>query len=669
MSASTNYLDNYESEFISGFSQNSEDISSEIYGGKAYWINWLYANGYNIPKSYFVSNKLSVQQDEKMTVEMDRLFDFCVKNYRNNKEEHASNAENKLNLAIRSSSTIEDGFSESKAGNFESFLGEMDREEFKENYLKVLESQALDDEGKMGVIVQELIDPILSGVIFSSNPLNFSKEEVLFSIVEGFGDKLMSGVETGKDIVVKLDCGKISINQFNFNFYNQSSRLKKPEYINKDEIMNKIVELMSIAKEIEAKLGYPVDIEWVIDEEGEIVIIQVRPINNFILKENRIDLVSQENMYKLNKRLIDSDKVKLRLKAEKSDVFISDAYIATLDCSMKKEDLDKSIDFLISKIKRSDRCVGYSAVIVSPQNIDGKIIRAFVGDSNKLDIDLMEKVISYPKYSDLNSCIKSFADIAKESYWTIAIIIQEIYEPEFTGIMNRSEEHFIVEIARGHFASKGILPMSRYIIKDGEILDSVENVQEKILSIREGYVYEENLPCDKRDVRLDISELNKIIEKFSKFYKDGLLVEFGVLSDGSGILKPYLIDTFSMKSDKKITEDCIREIKEGIICPGTIEGKLVKLDYSDKSSIDVHFLDSIKNENETIEKTVFYSRYPDISFLKIIEEFDNENISFIFREGSVLCHFSILLRERNIPSIVGYDIDSLIEGENIILEI
>lgn len=660
MNASTKYI---TSKYITSFSENIEDIKSDVYGGKAYWINWIHANGYNTPKSYFISSELSFERDEKINVEMDNLFDICMENFKKRYEESSYNAVDKLGLAVRSSSTVEDGFSESKAGNFESFLGDMDRKALKDNYLKVLKSQALDEKGKMGVIVQELIEPVLSGVIFSSNPLNFSKDEVLLSIIKGYGDKLMSGTETGKDIVMKLDCGRLMISEFDFDILENKEDIKDNDI--KLDIGHFVEELAYISKDMENKLGYPVDIEWVINEDNEIVIIQVRPINNFILNENRIDLVNIENMSQINKRLIDSDKINLRLKAEESDVFISDAYLLTLDCSMDSEVLYKSIDNMISKVKRSDKCVGYSAVILSPKNVDGKIVRAFIGDPDKVDKESLGEIVSHPRYTDLSTCIKAFAEIAKDSYWTISIIIQEIFEPEFTGILNKSGNHFIVEIAKGHFASKGILPMSRYIIWEGVLMDSAESIQDNMLCIKEGYVYEELLSGDKQKVKMNLSELNNITEKFSKFYRDGILVEFGVLSGNI----PYLIDTFEIESEKQITESCIREIKEGIICPGNIEGKLVKLDNLESSSIDLHFMDSMENEDVKTEKTVFYSKYPDISFLKIIEKYDNRNISFIFEQGSVLCHFSILLRERDIPSIVGYDINKLQNGEYFTLEV
>ena len=40
------------------------------------------------------------------------------------------------------------------------------------------------------------------------------------------------------------------------------------------------------------------------------------------------------------------------------------------------------------------------------------------------------------------------------------MIIQEIFDPKFTGIMKKNGSTTFIEIARGHFVAKGIVPMS-----------------------------------------------------------------------------------------------------------------------------------------------------------------------------------------------------------------
>ena len=57
---------------------------------------------------------------------------------------------------------------------------------------------------RMGVIIQEKIDADYSGVIFSSNPLNYSRKEMIISCVAGIGEELVSGSVSGQDIVVTV---------------------------------------------------------------------------------------------------------------------------------------------------------------------------------------------------------------------------------------------------------------------------------------------------------------------------------------------------------------------------------------------------------------------------------------------------------------------------------
>ena len=45
-----------------------------------------------------------------------------------------------------------------------------------------------------------------------------------------------------------------------------------------------------------------------------------------------------------------------------------------------------------------------------------------------------------------------------EVSWLCITIIQEIFDPIFTGIAKKIEDGFLIEIAKGHFLPKGVVP-------------------------------------------------------------------------------------------------------------------------------------------------------------------------------------------------------------------
>ena len=111
-----------------------------------------------------------------------------------------------LHYAIRSSAADEDGTHFSFAGQLESFLyvqgsdkiATAIRDCFKSNYsLTALTYRFKNDihhtPPRMAVIIQEMIDPDKSGVLFTANPINGRRDEMLISANFGQGEGVVSG--------------------------------------------------------------------------------------------------------------------------------------------------------------------------------------------------------------------------------------------------------------------------------------------------------------------------------------------------------------------------------------------------------------------------------------------------------------------------------------------
>ncbi len=128
-------------------------------------------------------------------------------------------------------------------------------------------------------------------------------------------------------------------------------------------------------------------------------------------------------------------------------------------------------------------------------------------------------------------------------------------------------------------------------------------------------------------------------------------IEFALLNNDEGDTIPYMFD---LVDDNSIDQYSIDELNSGILSRGKITGKILNLPLESDliNIIEFHFHDSTDNINRSHEPIIFLCELPNIKLLKILSNYDNKNIGFIFKQGSILSHFSILLREKNIPAII-----------------
>ena len=115
-------------------------------------------------------------------------------------------------LAVRSSAMDEDGEDCSFAGMMESFLNVKQGEELfdfiRKCYLSCFSERAMayrkengliTENIGMAVIIQEMVDADVSGVMFTSNPGTNNPDEILISVVTGLGEALVSGEKNRYD--------------------------------------------------------------------------------------------------------------------------------------------------------------------------------------------------------------------------------------------------------------------------------------------------------------------------------------------------------------------------------------------------------------------------------------------------------------------------------------
>ena len=167
-------------------------------------------------------------------------------------------------LVVRSSSTNEDGGTSSMAGVFTSVLDVTDWASFVDAVERVLESGRLADvpDARMAVLVQPQLAPRWGGVLFGADPVSGRTDRLLVSAVEGGPDSLVSGLDDGWTAVLSLR-GRVLENRGP-----EAIPLPRP-------VLRALARLAARAADA---FGGPQDIEWAVDHDGTVWLLQSRPI-------------------------------------------------------------------------------------------------------------------------------------------------------------------------------------------------------------------------------------------------------------------------------------------------------------------------------------------------------------------------------------------------------
>jgi phosphohistidine swiveling domain-containing protein len=230
----------------------------ESIGGKAKNLVTMYQAGLPVPAGYCVTYESYIDYSKSGEINT-HLIDEIV------------DAKAKLGgkVAIRSSGNCEDGSELSMAGVFETFYVEDDASIV--DAVKAIYEQASSETVKefmqlhdkttdnlqMGLVVQELIDPEISGVVYT----DVNDAELLVQYVDGFGSKLVDGEAQGSTILIDKHGVITSSSGY--------QRLRPA-----DELPEKILELSTTIKDL---FGDNQDIEFAYDD-SDVFILQARPL-------------------------------------------------------------------------------------------------------------------------------------------------------------------------------------------------------------------------------------------------------------------------------------------------------------------------------------------------------------------------------------------------------
>jgi pyruvate,water dikinase len=189
-------------------------------------------------------------------------------------------------FAVRSSAAAEDLAGASFAGQYETVL-DVGLDELPDAVRRVVDSAASarvsayrqahpqaapanssGAGGGMAVLVQVMVPADAAGVAFTANPLTGDRDEVVISAVPGLGERLVAGLATGDQWIVR---------------HGHARRTRATEQaISADQAG----QIATLARRVQVHLGSPQDLEWAITTdptdtsgaEGGLWLLQARPM-------------------------------------------------------------------------------------------------------------------------------------------------------------------------------------------------------------------------------------------------------------------------------------------------------------------------------------------------------------------------------------------------------
>lgn len=176
-------------------------------------------------------------------------------------------------VAVRSSACAEDSETASYAGQQETFLnvegaGEVRRRIvecwasfFSDRALFYRERKGSLDDLRMAVVVQQMVAPEKSGVLFTVDPVQRRRDRMVVEAVFGLGEQVVSGEVTPDHYAVDRS-GSV-----------KRERLANGGVLQPDEL----TKLAELGRALEDRFGSPQDVEWAM-ADGQLYLLQSRPV-------------------------------------------------------------------------------------------------------------------------------------------------------------------------------------------------------------------------------------------------------------------------------------------------------------------------------------------------------------------------------------------------------
>ncbi|GAA1109662.1 PEP/pyruvate-binding domain-containing protein [Nocardiopsis metallicus] len=187
-------------------------------------------------------------------------------------------------VAVRSSATAEDLPDASFAGQQDTYLNVEGVDELVAAVRRCWDSlgsdrarayrrdRGIDDASvHMAVVVQRMVDPRAAGVLFTANPVTGTRGETVLDAVPGLGTAVVDGTADPDHYVVRPDGGTEG----------PGGGCLAPD---------EVAALRALGERLQARFGSPQDVEWAVDRDGTLWVLQSRAITTlFPLPPSRAD--------------------------------------------------------------------------------------------------------------------------------------------------------------------------------------------------------------------------------------------------------------------------------------------------------------------------------------------------------------------------------------------
>lgn len=202
-------------------------------------------------------------------------------------------------VAVRSSSTVEDLPGMSFAGQYNTYLNVVATDLIDKVILcwqSLWNERAIEYRAKNNiksqfshcVVIQEMIDSKLSGIIFTANPLTGVRNELLINASYGLGEAIVSGTVNPDQFTIDKISGKIIKKEIAIKEIQCCYVANGIEYVPVDPVKKAISSLKPIhiqsivngAIKVQDYFGSPQDIEFAIDNNDQFYIVQSREITS-----------------------------------------------------------------------------------------------------------------------------------------------------------------------------------------------------------------------------------------------------------------------------------------------------------------------------------------------------------------------------------------------------
>lgn len=588
------------------------------YGSKASGLAWLLARGFAVPDAFVIS------ADEPLDAAA--LWDAAER-----WTGRALDGNGRARLAVRSSAPSEDRRYASQAGRFKSVLGDFERSGLKQAVREVRSSGGAQP---IPVIVQVLVDAEFSGIAFSCDPVSLERGQHVLSWVSGRGDGLTSGKAMGSLLVLRSvaeDCGGWPAG------------------------LPALDELLFALGAIEKDLEMPTDVEWAVDMEKKLWMLQARPV--VLPKPDSVNARKAEELRRLPGVVAGHPKMRLRMAASQRGVEMSNAAILTAPSHAPVVQLPSWIP--------GREAAGLSIVLLHPYRAGDKIQREFA-QVDDMDVPFFTlgcrrySIRRYPSHETAEAVANDVVRRGLEQSWVASVVVQEIYDAEATGIVRRMGDEFIVELAVGHFVPKGVVDPSRLVISaSGDVVESHRVEQETAYRFINGHVVteqpvEQQLLLSDEEIVIAVDQIRPLFED----YPDAAL-EFGIRRDRNSNVSGYVIDMAEGDSQSCARQLTRELIAMGVVSPGRVTGRVLRVandanDHGAESGLDLHLMEGLGIADETLDELVIVADRASTDLLPLVTKC-GKNTAFVFRHASLLAHLCVILRERGIAAMVVED--------------